>query len=145
MQDLKMQDQTDVQAMLNVSWRTTISMFMQNHNCSATEGKLTHFITVGTKNARKMPQQNINPKHGWKVWSLFSGVTKGGGRGGQLPPGVADKGGAKQPHQNILTTIKLSLMKFAEWANSSLSQQTLLPFSAIMDEFASTKARLIHL
>jgi len=47
------------------------------------------------------------------IFGTYSGVTKGN-RWGQLPPGAADEGGAKQPHQNILKTIKVSLMKFAE-------------------------------
>jgi len=36
-------------------------------------------------------------------------------------------------------------MKFAEWANSSLSQQTITIFAAIIQEFASMKGRRIHL
>jgi len=40
-------------------------------------------------------------------------VTKGN-RGGQLPPGAAGEGAQNSLTENILTTIKVSLMKFAE-------------------------------
>ena len=36
-------------------------------------------------------------------------------------------------------------MKFAEWANSSLLQQTVTISAVIIDEFASMKARRVHL
>ena len=36
---------------------------------------------------------------------MFSGVTKGG-RGGQLPPGVADEGDPKQPQQKYFSNHK---------------------------------------
>ena len=48
------------------------------------------------------------------------------GTKGQLPPGAAGEGGAKQPRQNILwlTITKVAMIKFADWAKTSLSQQT---------------------
>jgi len=41
----------------------------------------------------------------WRNW---------GGQRGQLPPDAADEGAQNSLTENILTTIKVSLMKFAE-------------------------------
>ena len=48
-------------------------------------------------------------------------------REGGVSPGRSRRRGEGQNSltENILTTLKPSLMKFAEWANSSLSQQTI--------------------
>jgi len=44
---------------------------------------------------------------------VISGVTKEGQRG-QLPPGAADEGCKTASAKIFLTTVKVSLMKFAE-------------------------------
>ena len=60
---------------------------------------------------------------------------------GAVDPTRSRRGRAKQPHKNFLTTTKVSLMKFAERAISSLSQQTItthLVYLALMLFFVST-------
>jgi len=47
---------------------------------------------------------------------------------GQLSPGAADEGAQNSLTKNILTTIKVNLMKFAEWANTA--QQPITIFAA---------------
>ena len=80
--------------------------FPQNSNSLHTFA----FVNIGNdKRLFIVDSATVNPD---------SGVTKGGW------------GGRKQPRQKYFIDHKLNFMKFAEWANSSLSQQTITIFAA---------------